>query len=95
MITLAICFPFVATKYVLTVAILGLIYVLLGLGLNIVVGPPVCWIWGMSRSMRLVRTARRWDTSISAGLLEHAAARGNHGRCRRCPARLPGTAHAR
>ena len=37
-ITLAICFPFVATKYVLTVAILGLIYVLLGLGLNIVVG---------------------------------------------------------
>ena len=34
-ITLAICFPFVATKYVLTVAILGLIYVLLGLGLNI------------------------------------------------------------
>ncbi len=38
-VTLAICFPFVATKYVLTVAILGLIYVLLGLGLNIVVGP--------------------------------------------------------
>ncbi|MEB6378255.1 high-affinity branched-chain amino acid ABC transporter permease LivM [Leclercia adecarboxylata] len=37
-ITLAVCFPFVATKYVLTVAILGLIYVLLGLGLNIVVG---------------------------------------------------------
>ncbi|QIG29460.1 high-affinity branched-chain amino acid ABC transporter permease LivM [Leclercia adecarboxylata] len=37
-ITLAICFPFVATKYVLTVVILGLIYVLLGLGLNIVVG---------------------------------------------------------
>ena len=37
-ITLAVFFPFVATKYVLTVAILGLIYVLLGLGLNIVVG---------------------------------------------------------
>ena len=37
-IALAICFPFVATKYLLTVAILGLIYVLLGLGLNIVVG---------------------------------------------------------
>ncbi|VEB07820.1 branched-chain amino acid transport system permease LivM [Klebsiella pneumoniae] len=31
-------FPFLATKYLLTVAILGLIYVLLGLGLNIVVG---------------------------------------------------------
>ncbi len=38
LLALAICFPFVATKYVLTVAILGLIYVLLGLGLNIVVG---------------------------------------------------------
>lgn len=30
--------PFIASKYVLTVLILGLIYVLLGLGLNIVVG---------------------------------------------------------
>lgn len=30
--------PFVASKYILTVVILGLIYVLLGLGLNIVVG---------------------------------------------------------
>jgi len=38
LIALAICFPFVATKYILTVAILGLIYVLLGLGLIIVVG---------------------------------------------------------
>lgn len=37
-ILLAVIFPFVATKYVLTVGILGLIYVLLGLGLNIVVG---------------------------------------------------------
>ena len=38
MLALALCFPFIATKYLLTVAILGLIYVLLGLGLNIVVG---------------------------------------------------------
>ncbi|WP_044873860.1 high-affinity branched-chain amino acid ABC transporter permease LivM [Pseudomonas sp. LFM046] len=34
----AVLFPFVASKYMLTVVILGLIYVLLGLGLNIVVG---------------------------------------------------------
>lgn len=34
----ALIFPAIATKYLLTVAILGLIYVLLGLGLNIVVG---------------------------------------------------------
>jgi branched-chain amino acid transport system permease protein len=38
LLVLGILFPFVATKYLLTVAILGLIYVLLGLGLNIVVG---------------------------------------------------------
>ncbi|PLR39500.1 branched-chain amino acid ABC transporter permease [Chimaeribacter californicus] len=38
LLVLAALFPFVATKYLLTVAILGLIYVLLGLGLNIVVG---------------------------------------------------------
>jgi branched-chain amino acid transport system permease protein len=34
----ALTFPFLSSKYLLTVAILGLIYVLLGLGLNIVVG---------------------------------------------------------
>lgn len=34
----ALAFPFLSSKYLLTVAILGLIYVLLGLGLNIVVG---------------------------------------------------------
>jgi branched-chain amino acid transport system permease protein len=34
----ALVFPFFASKYLLTVVILGLIYVLLGLGLNIVVG---------------------------------------------------------
>ncbi|CAI1552361.1 high-affinity branched-chain amino acid ABC transporter permease LivM [Serratia entomophila] len=38
MVAIALLFPFIATKYLLTVAILGLIYVLLGLGLNIVVG---------------------------------------------------------
>ncbi|MFJ3482900.1 high-affinity branched-chain amino acid ABC transporter permease LivM [Pseudomonas sp. NPDC090202] len=38
MIVIAVVFPVFADKYVLTVVILGLIYVLLGLGLNIVVG---------------------------------------------------------
>ncbi len=38
LILLALIFPFFANKYLLTVIILGLIYVLLGLGLNIVVG---------------------------------------------------------
>ncbi|WP_058973454.1 high-affinity branched-chain amino acid ABC transporter permease LivM [Type-D symbiont of Plautia stali] len=38
LLVVALAFPFLSTKYLLTVAILGLIYVLLGLGLNIVVG---------------------------------------------------------
>ena len=38
LIVIAIVFPIFANKYLLTVVILGLIYVLLGLGLNIVVG---------------------------------------------------------
>ena len=39
LLLIAAClFPLFSTKYLLTVAILGLIYVLLGLGLNIVVG---------------------------------------------------------
>lgn len=37
-VLLALVLPFYANKYLLTVVILGLIYVLLGLGLNIVVG---------------------------------------------------------
>lgn len=37
-IVIGLIVPFVSTKYILTVVILGLIYVLLGLGLNIVVG---------------------------------------------------------
>lgn len=37
-IVIGLLVPFIASKYVLTVVILGLIYVLLGLGLNIVVG---------------------------------------------------------
>ncbi|SDI09594.1 branched-chain amino acid transport system permease protein [Pseudomonas benzenivorans] len=38
LVVVALVFPFFASKYLLTVVILGLIYVLLGLGLNIVVG---------------------------------------------------------
>ncbi|HYQ50944.1 MAG TPA: DUF3382 domain-containing protein, partial [Pseudomonas sp.] len=38
LVVIAIVFPIFANKYLLTVVILGLIYVLLGLGLNIVVG---------------------------------------------------------
>ncbi|MFJ5159071.1 high-affinity branched-chain amino acid ABC transporter permease LivM [Pantoea sp. NPDC088449] len=38
LLIVALTFPFLSSKYLLTVAILGLIYVLLGLGLNIVVG---------------------------------------------------------
>lgn len=38
LLIIALAFPFLSSKYLLTVAILGLIYVLLGLGLNIVVG---------------------------------------------------------
>ncbi|WP_160288538.1 high-affinity branched-chain amino acid ABC transporter permease LivM [Pseudomonas sp. QL9] len=38
LVVAAVIMPFFATKYLLTVVILGLIYVLLGLGLNIVVG---------------------------------------------------------
>lgn len=38
LLVIGFIFPFVASKYWITVVILGLIYVLLGLGLNIVVG---------------------------------------------------------
>ncbi len=66
------------------------------LGLNIVVGLAVCWIWDMSRSTQLVRTVWAGIPVSRLRLLEHAAAGGNYGRRRRRPARFPVlTAHAR
>lgn len=66
LVGLAIVFPFLATKYLLTVAILGLIYVLLGLGLNIVVASRACSIWAMWRFTPSAPTAWRWATSTWA-----------------------------
>ncbi|VDZ74168.1 leucine/isoleucine/valine transporter permease subunit [Atlantibacter hermannii] len=60
----ALLFPFIATKYLLTVAILGLIYVLLGLGLNIVVGLAGLLDLGMWRFTPSALTDWRWVISI-------------------------------
>lgn len=65
MAAIALLFPFVATKYLLTVAILGLIYVLLGTGLNIVVGWRGCSIWGTWRFTPSAPTGWRWAISTS------------------------------
>ena len=63
LIVIAIVFPFFANKYLLTVVILGLIYVLLGLGLNIVVGLAGCSILAMWRSTPSAHTV--WPLAIS------------------------------
>lgn len=63
LVGLAIVFPFLATKYLLTVAILGLIYVLLGLGLNMWWASRACSIWAMWRFTPSAPTAWRWATS--------------------------------
>ncbi len=66
LVGLAIVFPFLATKYLLTVAILGLIYVLLGLGVEYCGGPrgPArSGLCGVLRHRRL--RPRRWATSTS------------------------------
>ncbi len=66
LVGLAIVFPFLATKYLLTVAILGLIYVLLGLGLNIVVGLAGLLDLGYVAFTPSAPTAWRWATSTWA-----------------------------
>jgi branched-chain amino acid transport system permease protein len=81
LIVIAIVFPIFANKYLLTVVILGLIYVLLGLGLNIVVGlatspstpsGPTAWRWATSTwawvsgaCCRWRRSPRRWPVASS------------------------------
>lgn len=57
LVVIAIVFPIFANKYLLTVVILGLIYVLLGTGLNIVVGTAGLLDWVTWRSMPSAPTA--------------------------------------
>ena len=94
MILIALIFPVFADKYVLTVVILGLIYVLLGLGLNIVVGLAGLLDLGYVAFHRRIRSGAGLSVS-GAGLLVGIAAGGHCGGVRRLHPRLPGPAHAR
>ncbi len=96
LIVIAIVFPFFANKYLLTVVILGLIYVLLGLGLNIVVGLAglldlgyvafyAIGAYGLALGYQYLGLGF-WT------VLPLAAHRGGAGRVH---PRLPGAAHAR
>ena len=67
LVGMAIVFPFLATKYLLTVAILGLIYVLLGTGLNIVVGLAGLLDLGYVAFYAIGAYGRRWATSTGLG----------------------------
>ena len=62
----AVIFPFFASKYLLAVVILGLICVLLGLGLNIVVGLAGLLDLGYVAFYAMAPMAWRWATSTSA-----------------------------
>lgn len=66
LIVIAIVFPIFANKYILTVVILGLIYVLLGLGLNIVVGLAGLLDLATWRFTPSVLMVWRWAISIWA-----------------------------
>ena len=70
----AVIFQFFAVQYLLAVVILGLIYVLLGRGPNIVVGPPGCSTSATWPSTPLAPMAWRWATSTWPGLLDCPAA---------------------
>ncbi len=95
-ILVAVVFPFFSNSYLLGVVILGLIYVLLGLGLNIVVGLAGLLDLGYVGVLR--RRCLRPGAGLSIprpGFLDGAAAGGYHrGPCRLHP-RVPGAAIAR
>ncbi|MEZ5600359.1 MAG: hypothetical protein R3F36_04855 [Candidatus Competibacteraceae bacterium] len=90
-VAISLTLPFLASKYWLTVLIQAMIYVLLGLGLNIVVGT------GRSARSRLRRLLRRGRVrpgpgrAVSRpGLLERTAAGGDAGGAVRRRTRFPG-----
>ena len=92
---LAIAFPFLASKYLLTVAILGLIYVLLGLGLNIVVGLAGLLDLGYVAFYAIGAYGPGAGLPVPGPrLLGDAAAGGGDGGPRRGVAGLSGAAHA-
>lgn len=90
---LAIVFPFLATKYLLTVAILGLIYVLLGTGLNIVVGLAGLLDLGYV-AFYAIGAGTALGYQYGPRLLGDAAAGGGDGGPRRGVAGLSGAAYA-
>ena len=95
-IAIAVVFPFLSNSYVLGVVILGLIYVLLGLGLNIVVGLAGLLDLGYVAFYAIGAYGLALALSVpGAGLLDSAATGGDHRRAGRLHPRLPGAASAR
>lgn len=94
LVGLAIVFPFLATKYLLTVAILGLIYVLLGTGLNIVVGLAGLLDLGYVAFYAIGAYGLALGYQYRPRLLGDAAAGGGDGGPRRGVAGLSGAAYA-
>ena len=94
LVGMAIVFPFLATKYLLTVAILGLIYVLLGTGLNIVVGLAGLLDLGYVAFYAIGAYGPALGYQYGTWLLGDAAAGGGDGGSRRGVAGLSGAAYA-
>lgn len=94
LVGLAIVFPFLATKYLLTVAILGLIYVLLGTGLNIVVGLAGLLDLGYVAFYAIGAYGGAGLPVHGTWLLGDAAAGGGDGGSRRGVAGLSGAVYA-
>lgn len=94
LVGMAIVFPFLATKYLLTVAILGLIYVLLGTGLNIVVGLAGLLDLGYVAFYAIGAYGLALGYQYWTWLLDDAAAGGGDGGSRRGVAGFSGAAYA-
>lgn len=59
LIIAAVAWPFVVSRGTVDIATLTMIYIILGLGLNVVVGCPVCWCWGTAVSTPSALTPTR------------------------------------
>ena len=82
LLVIAVAWPFMVSRGTVDIATLTMIYIILGLGLNVVVGFPACWCWATAalchrrlhlRAAEPLLRTRLLDLSAAGGLVSAAA----------------------
>ncbi len=95
LLVLAVAWPFMVSRGTVDIATLTMIYIILGLGLNVVVGLSGLLVLGYGGFYAIGAYTLRCSITITAWLLDLSADCRVNGSGGRLPARLPGASLAR